>query len=70
MPKIVQKHRGTRFSHCSCHCKTVTHSKLTVSKGGVAYRYVNWPMLKWLATSILPVNGAKSHIAFQMCSQF
>ncbi len=20
--KIVQKHRGTRFSHCSCHCNT------------------------------------------------
>ncbi len=24
--KIVQKHRGTSFSHCSCHCKTVSNS--------------------------------------------
>ncbi len=41
--KIVQKHRGTRFSHCSCHCKTVSNSVClsegaTVTKGGEAYR--------------------------------
>ncbi len=23
--KIVQKHRRTRFSHCRCHCKTVSN---------------------------------------------
>ncbi len=37
--KIVQKHHGTRFSHCSCHCKTVSNSVClsegaTVTKGG------------------------------------
>ncbi len=39
--KIVQKHRGTRFSRCSCHCKTVSNSVClsegaTVTKGGRA----------------------------------
>ncbi len=41
--KIVQKHNGTWFSHCSCHCKTVSNSVClsegaTVTKGGGAYR--------------------------------
>ncbi len=36
--KIVQKQRGTRFLHCSCHCKTVSNSVClsegaTVTKG-------------------------------------
>ncbi len=36
--KIVQKHRGIRFSHCSCHCETVSNSVClsegaTVTKG-------------------------------------
>ncbi len=40
--KIVQKHRGTRVSHCSCHCKTVSNSVClsegaTVTKGGGAF---------------------------------
>ncbi len=26
LSKIVQKHRGPRFSHCRCHCKTVSNS--------------------------------------------
>ncbi len=39
MSKIVQKHCGTRFSHCSSHCKTVSNSVclsegVTVTKGG------------------------------------
>ncbi len=38
---IVQKHRGTRFSPCSCHCKTASNSvclseRATVTKGGGA----------------------------------
>ncbi len=45
--EIMQKHSGTRFSHCSCHCKTVSSSVClsegaTVTKGGGAYRWVNW----------------------------
>ncbi len=30
--RIVQKYHGTRFSHCSCHCKTVSKS-ICLSKG-------------------------------------
>ncbi len=37
--KIVQKHRGTRFSHCSCHCKTVSNS-LCLSEGATVTRGV------------------------------
>ncbi len=38
MSKIVQRHCGTRFSHCSSHCKTVNNSFYlsegeTVTKG-------------------------------------
>ncbi len=34
----MQKHNGARFSHCSCHCKTVSNSiclseGATVTKG-------------------------------------
>ncbi len=25
--KIVQKHRGTKFSHCSYYCKTASNSE-------------------------------------------
>ncbi len=37
--KIVQKHYGTRFSHCCSHCKTVSNSVClsegaTITKGG------------------------------------
>ncbi len=34
MSRIVQKHHRTRFSHSSCHCKTVSKSCcLKVTKG-------------------------------------
>ncbi len=42
--KIVQKHYGTRFSHCCSHCKTVSNSVClsegaTITKGGAGLTY-------------------------------
>ncbi len=47
MSKIVQKDRGTRFSHCSSHCKTVSNSVClsegaTVTKGGRGLPIGQW----------------------------